>query len=128
MSQRLPTYFISHGGSWVQDHPAFVRYIGVDYSGAATPTANLTGLRVYLADSDASPVEVPPPQSSRTTSRRKYGSRKDVAEWLVKRLTEDTPTLVGIDHGFSVPYALFGDGTDTLTRRTRAEASTSSRL
>jgi hypothetical protein len=24
-----------------------------------------------------------------------------IAEWLVKRLTEDRPTLVGIDHGFS---------------------------
>ena len=33
--------------------PAFVRYIGIDYSGAQTPTANLKSLRVYLAEDDA---------------------------------------------------------------------------
>jgi hypothetical protein len=27
----------------------FERYIGIDYSGAATPTSSLKGLRVYLA-------------------------------------------------------------------------------
>lgn len=29
---------------------AFARYIGIDYSGAQTPTASLPGLRVYLAE------------------------------------------------------------------------------
>jgi hypothetical protein len=29
--------------------PAFARYIGIDYSGAQTPTASLKGLRVYCA-------------------------------------------------------------------------------
>ena len=33
--------------------PAFARYIGIDYSGAETPTASLKGLRVYLAEGDA---------------------------------------------------------------------------
>jgi len=28
-------------------NPAFDRYIGIDYSGAATPTSSLKGLRVY---------------------------------------------------------------------------------
>ena len=42
---------------------AFARYIGIDYSGAQTPTASLKGLRVYLAEGDAPPVEVPPPPS-----------------------------------------------------------------
>ena len=41
--------------------PAFARTIGIDYSGAETPTASLKGLRVYLAEGDAPPVEVPPP-------------------------------------------------------------------
>lgn len=27
----------------------FKRYIGIDYSGAATPTSGMKGLRVYLA-------------------------------------------------------------------------------
>jgi hypothetical protein len=78
--------------------PAFSRYIGIDYSGAQTPTASLKGLRVYLADSDAPPSEVLPPPSP-----RKYWTRKDIAEWPVERLLEDAPTLVGIDHGFSFP-------------------------
>jgi hypothetical protein len=82
--------------------PAFARTIGIDYSGAETPTASLKGLRVYLADGDGLSVEVPPPPSL-----RKYWTRKGIAEWLVERLTEDVPTLVGIDHGFSFPLRYF---------------------
>jgi len=78
--------------------PAFARYIGIDYSGAQTPTSSLKGLRVYSAKDDGGPVEILPPPSP-----RKYWTRKGVAEWLVERLAEDTPTLVGIDHGFSFP-------------------------
>jgi hypothetical protein len=37
---------------------SFARYIGIDYSGAATPTASLKGLRVYLAEGDIPPVEI----------------------------------------------------------------------
>jgi hypothetical protein len=79
----------------------FGRYIGIDYSGAQTPTASLKGLRVYLAEGDA-PAEVLPPPSA-----RKYWTRRGIAEWLVERLAEDTPTLVGIDHGFSFPLRYF---------------------
>ena len=78
--------------------PAFARYIGIDYSGAETPTASLKGLRVYLAEDNAPPVEVLPPPSP-----RKYWTRRGIAEWLVDRLSEDALTLVGIDHGFSFP-------------------------
>jgi hypothetical protein len=81
---------------------AFTRTIGIDYSGAETPTASLKGLRVYLADGDGPTVEVPPPPSP-----RKYWTRKGIAEWLVERLAEDAPTLVGIDHGFSFPLRYF---------------------
>jgi hypothetical protein len=82
--------------------PAFNRYIGIDYSGAQTPTASLKGLRVYLAAGEARPVEVAPPPSP-----RKYWTRKGIAEWLVDKLAEDVPTLVGIDHGFSFPLRYF---------------------
>jgi hypothetical protein len=86
------------------DHPApaFARYIGIDYSGAQTPTVSLQGLRVYMAEGVVQLVEVQPPPSP-----RKYWTRKGIAEWLVERLAEDTPTLVGIDHGFSFSVALF---------------------
>jgi hypothetical protein len=80
----------------------FVRCIGIDYSGAETPTASLKGLRVYLAEGDGPPAEVPPPPPL-----RKYWTRKGIAEWLIKRLSEDVPTLVGIDHGFSFPLRYF---------------------
>jgi len=84
------------------NRPAFARTIGIDYSGAETPTASLKGLRVYLAEGDGLPMEVQPPPSP-----RKYWTRRGIAEWLVERLAEDVPTLVGIDHGFSFPLRYF---------------------
>src|SRR5437870_1808927 len=80
----------------------FARFIGIDYSGAETPTASLNGLRIYVAAGDATPFEVLPPPSP-----RKYWTRKGIAEWLIERLAEDTSTLVGIDHGFSFPLRYF---------------------
>ena len=81
---------------------AFARYIGIDYSGAQTPTASLKGLRVYLAEGDAPPAEVLPPPSP-----RKYWTRRGIGEWLAVRLAEGVPTLVGIDHAFSFPMRYF---------------------
>jgi hypothetical protein len=80
----------------------FSRYIGIDYSGAKTPTSSLKGLRVYLANWTSAPFEVAPPPSP-----RKYWTRREVAEWLVQTLSEGAPTIVGIDHGFSFPLAYF---------------------
>jgi len=81
---------------------AFERYIGIDYSGAQTSSSSLKGLRVYAADRLTVLQEVVPPPSP-----RKYWTRKGIAEWLVERLSEGTPTLVGIDHGFSFPIQYF---------------------
>ena len=82
--------------------PIFDRYIGIDYSGAQTPTASLKGLRVYVADHTAGPFEVSPPPSP-----RKYWTRRGIGEWLVDRLAEPARTLIGIDHGFSFPMPYF---------------------
>jgi hypothetical protein len=84
------------------DTPSFDCYIGIDYSGAKTPTSSLKGLRVYMADRDSPPVEVLPPPSP-----RKYWTRRGIAVWLVEQLSEDRPTIVGIDHGFSFPVRYF---------------------
>lgn len=62
----------------------------------------MKGLRVYVAEGDAFPIEGPPPSSP-----RKYWTRRGIAEWLAVRLIEDVPTLVGIDHGFSFPLRYF---------------------
>ena len=82
--------------------PEFDCYIGIDYSGAQTPTSSLKGLRVYMADRRSPPIELQPPPSP-----RKYWTRRGIAEWLVERLSEDRLTIVGIDHGFSFPRPYF---------------------
>ncbi len=86
----------------IESQPAFARYVGIDYSGAETANSSLKGLRVYLANRALPPEEVLPPPSP-----RKYWTRRGIAEWLVARLSEDMPTLVGIDHGFSFPLRYF---------------------
>lgn len=80
----------------------FDRYIGIDYSGAMTPTSSLKGLRVYMADGISPPLEVQPPEGS-----RKYWIRRGIAGWLAILLSGDRSTLVGIDHGFSFSLRYF---------------------
>jgi hypothetical protein len=82
--------------------PAFSRYLGIDYSGAETPISSFKGLRVYAADWKSEPFEIPPPPGP-----RKYWTRGGIAEWLAGALSEETTTLVGIDHGFSLPLQYF---------------------
>jgi len=80
----------------------FERYIGIDYSGAATANSSLKGLRVYVATPSDEAQEILPPPGT-----RKYWSRHGIAHWLLEQLREETPTLVGIDHGFSFPLPYF---------------------
>lgn len=80
----------------------FERYIGIDYSGARTPSSSLSGLRVYSADPATPPREVLPPPSP-----RKYWTRGGIAAWLQEQLSAPARTLVGIDHGFSFPLKYF---------------------
>ncbi len=80
----------------------FKRYLGIDYSGAETPTSSLKGLRLYEATPGGLPTEILPPPSP-----RKYWTRRGLAEWLATELRDGPPTLVGIDHGFSFPLRYF---------------------
>jgi hypothetical protein len=82
--------------------PQFARYLGIDYSGAETPTSSLKGLRVYAATATETPTEIPPPPSA-----RKYWTRRGLAEWLARELRDGPPALVGIDHAFSFPLRYF---------------------
>jgi hypothetical protein len=82
--------------------PQFARYLGIDYSGAETPTSSLKGLRLYAATPTQPPAEILPPPSP-----RKYWTRRGLAEWLAAALRDGPPTLVGIDHGFSFPLRYF---------------------
>ena len=80
----------------------FKRYVGIDYSGAETPTSGLKGLRVYMATSEDEAEEVMPPSGP-----KRYWTRQAVAHWLLETLSQPTPTIVGIDHGFSFPIRYF---------------------
>jgi hypothetical protein len=80
----------------------FHSYIGIDYSGAEVPVASLKGLRIYEGDRFTPPREVAPPKSPRW-----YWTRREIAEWLVARLSVGPPSIVGIDHGFSFPLRYF---------------------
>lgn len=85
--------------------PQFERYLGIDYSGAATPTSSLKGLRIYQANQakpTGPPAGIPPPASP-----RKYWTRRGLAIWLAAELRGGPATLVGIDHGFSFPLRYF---------------------
>ncbi len=80
----------------------FNRYIGVDYSGAQTPTSSLPGLRLFTARRDQSPREILPPPSP-----RKYWTRRGLAGWLADELETGPPAIIGIDHAFSFPMEYF---------------------
>jgi hypothetical protein len=82
--------------------PLFARHIGIDYSGAEGPEARLAGLRIYLAEGGAEPVEVSAPRSV-----GRWWTRKAIAERICDELAKPVPTLVGIDHGFSCPLRYF---------------------
>ena len=85
---------------------SFDRYIGIDYSGAATPESGLKGLRVYQGDRRSLPEEVAP-----IPSPPKYWTRRGIARWLAERLSQGSATLVGIDHAFSFPRRYFDQHT-----------------
>ncbi len=80
----------------------FPRYIGIDYSGASTPTTGLPGLRVWEAFPSASPREVTPFEGT-----KRHWTRQGIAAWLEQEIGAGPPALIGIDHGFSFPQAYF---------------------
>ncbi len=43
----------------------FARYIGIDYSGAETPSSSLPGLRIYVVGPSGMPEEISPPPGPR---------------------------------------------------------------
>src|SRR5579862_2332518 len=72
------------------------------YTFAGTPNSSSKGLRVYSKERIETRNEVPSPAST-----HKYWTRRGLAEWRIDCLREDTPTLIGIDRGFSFPEAYF---------------------
>lgn len=95
--------------------PLFDRYVGIDYSGAETPTSSRSGLRIYVAEKASPPIEIQPPPSP-----RKYWTRKEIAEWIVGYLGEPERSLIGIDHAFSFPLQYFTRSHFKTLRRVRS--------
>jgi hypothetical protein len=60
-SKELPLDAIWHNAKWrkagLKLMPRFERYVGVDYSGAATAESSLKEIRVYLATATTEPAE-----------------------------------------------------------------------
>ncbi|MEM1245613.1 MAG: hypothetical protein AAGA81_16835 [Acidobacteriota bacterium] len=82
-------------------HPLrFDRYLGIDYSGAATPESRLPGLRVYEARASRT-IELQPRDGGR------HWSRRALTDWLAGELAGADSLLVGIDHAFSFPLRYF---------------------
>jgi hypothetical protein len=57
----------------------FSRFVGIDYSGAETPSSSLKALQVFNCEHDGLLRAVPPPQGP-----KKYWTRQAIAEWLVR--------------------------------------------
>lgn len=80
--------------------PDFQHYIGVRYSGRKDPGVPISEIKVYAAFEDHEVFrEASPGHKSGRWSRR------DLAEWLLEKITGGEPAIVGIDHAFSFPQS-----------------------
>ena len=78
----------------------FENYIGIDYSGAKTPTSRLPGLKVFMVTGDGKPVKI------KTDAGSNWNwNRKEIAHWCLEQLKNDEPIIIGIDHAFSFPLS-----------------------
>lgn len=85
----------------------FKLFIGIDYSGAETPTSRLPGLQVFAARPGA-PVPERWASPTRSNNRQRVNwTRREIAERLRDEVRSGTSLLVGIDHGFSFPMSYF---------------------
>jgi hypothetical protein len=80
--------------------PDFQQYIGVRYSGRKDPGDPIREIKVFAAVEDH---EIFRELNQGHPSGR--WSRRDLAEWLLGRITGPEPVVVGIDHAFSFPQS-----------------------
>jgi hypothetical protein len=82
----------------------FHLHIGIDYSGAQTPTSRLAGLQVYAATTGL-PERISTPAAPQSKSWN--WTRQEIAEWLIAQTRSGQRFIAGIDHGFSFPLSYF---------------------
>ena len=83
----------------------FNSFIGIDYSGAATPATRSTTIQVYQAAGGTGPQAVASPSS--TNHRKRNWNRIEVVDWLTENLQVNSAVMIGIDHAFSFPLSYF---------------------
>ena len=81
----------------------FDLHIGIDYSGAQTPTSRLAGLQVYAATTGM-PERIASPAAQ---NKNWNWTRQEIAEWLVQQVRSGQRFIAGIDHAFSFPINYF---------------------
>jgi hypothetical protein len=79
----------------------FKTYVGIDYSGAKTPTSRLKGLRVFKATRNSEPMKVKSP------SRKKWNWTRSDRDKISKEKLMARPFLVGYPGAF---YHIFSRG------------------
>lgn len=85
----------------------FDLFLGIDYSGAQTPTARLSGLQVYAVRPGSMEPERWNAPARVNTGQRVNWTRRQVAERLRDEVRSGRRLLAGIDHGFSFPASYF---------------------
>jgi hypothetical protein len=80
--------------------PDFQQYIGVRYSGRKDPGDSISEIKVFATVEDHELFQ-------ERNSGHKSGrwNRRDLAEWLLAKITEGEPVIVGLDHAFSFPQS-----------------------
>lgn len=81
-------------------------FIGIDYSGAETPTSRLKALQVYTARTGEAPVKQAGPTRSNHGMPLNW-TRAEIAGWLIGFAREGVRYMAGIDHAFSFPMIYF---------------------
>ena len=86
---------------------SFELFIGIDYSGAQTPTSRLAGLQVYAQWPGAPEAEAWVSPTRSNNGQRVNWTRREIAERLRDEVQRGTRLLAGLDHGFSFPLSYF---------------------
>lgn len=84
----------------------FDLFLGVDYSGAQTPTSRLKNLQVYAAQPGGVPQKQFSPARSNNGQPCNW-TRAEIARLLLEQARQGVRFLAGIDHGFSFPLSYF---------------------
>lgn len=84
----------------------FDLFIGIDYSGARTPTCRIKGLQMYAAKPGGQPERQFSPAPSNNNVPCNW-TRAEIASHLMDLARQGVRYIAGIDHGFSFPVGYF---------------------